>query len=112
MRRLLVALGVLVALAFAGPTVVVAQDAAPTDATDVRYFVPFTPDGLNPGLTAAETIEGVCGFESIAVLGRGDAWDCTGANNQIYDPCFENPFVSPDEPGQVACFDSPFTTEV
>jgi hypothetical protein len=99
---------------------VAAQDATPTAAedageggrTDVRYVLPFTPDGLNPGLTAASTEEGVCGFASSAALERPDAWDCTGAEGQIYDPCFENPFIPPDEPAQVACVDTPFTTDV
>jgi hypothetical protein len=35
-----------------------------------------------------------------------------GAEGQIYDPCFENPFILPDALGQVACFDSPFSTDV
>ncbi len=93
-----------------------AQDATPeagaTARTDIRYVLPFTPDGLNPGLSATTEEEGVCGFPSAAALERPDAWDCTGADGQIYDPCFENPFILPDDPGQVACFDSPFTTDV
>ena len=114
-RRLLVALFMLAALVFAGPAVVTAQDATPaagTAFTDVRYVLPFTPDGLNPSLTATSTEEGACGFSSVAALDRPDAWECVGESNQIYDPCFENPFLPPDEPGQVACFDSPFTTDV
>jgi hypothetical protein len=107
-------------LVFEPATRVAAQDATPTaadeagegDRTDVRYVLPFTPDGLNPGLTASTEEEGVCGFPSTAALDRADAWDCLGAEGQIYDPCFENPFLAPDEPGQVACFDSPFTTNV
>ena len=67
---------------------------------------------MNPGLTATATEEGVCGFDSSAALDRPDAWDCQDADGQIYDPCFENPFILPDEPGQVACFDSPFSTDV
>jgi hypothetical protein len=74
--------------------------------------LPFGPDGLNPGLTVTATEEGTCGFPSSAALDRPDAWDCLGAGGQVYDPCFENPFLLPDEPGQVACFESPFTTEV
>jgi hypothetical protein len=93
-----------------------AQDATPaagaTARTAVRYVVPFGPDGLRPGLTATTEEAGVCGFASSAALDRPDAWDCTGAEGQIYDPCFENPFLLPDELGQVACFDSPFTTDV
>src|SRR5215208_5990001 len=94
MRHLVVALLVVLVPSLIGP-VASAQDATPTttgeagggDRTDVRYVLPFGPD-------------------------RPDAWDCTGAEGQIYDPCFENPFIAPDEPGQVACFDSPFTTDV
>jgi hypothetical protein len=120
MRRLLVALFALSALAFAGPVIVFAQDAPPADGaegtaldrTDVRYFLPFTPDGLNTGLTVSEDESGVCGFSSIVALDRPDAWDCIGDSNQIYDPCFENPFAPPDDPGQLACVASPFTAEV
>jgi hypothetical protein len=103
-----------VAVGHAAP--VTAQDATPEAGslarTDLRYVLPFTPDGLNPGLTATATEEGVCGFSSIVALDRPDAWDCLSANNEIYDPCFENPFLPPDEPGEVACLDSPFTTDV
>ena len=38
---------------------------------------------------------------------RGDA-DGGG----VLDPCFENPFLAPDELGQLACFDTPFSTDV
>ena len=120
MHRLLVALCALMTLALAGPVIGSAQEATPeagTTATavvrtDVRYFLPFTPDGLNPELIATATVEGSCGFSSIAVLGRPDAWDCISADNEIFDPCFEQPMQLPDELGQLACVDSPFTTEV
>jgi hypothetical protein len=103
---------------------VVAQDATPTAEpapaelaaglarTDQRYFLPFTRDGLNPGLSVTGNERGVCGFTSSAALARPDAWDCIGDSNEIYDPCFENPFLPPDEPGELACITSPFTTEV
>jgi hypothetical protein len=98
-----------------GPAHVLAQDATPAAGsparTDIRYVLPFGPDGLNPGLTAT-TEEGVCGFSSSAALDRPDAWDCQDTDGQIYDPCFENPFIPPDQPVLVACFDSPFTTDV
>ena len=122
MRRLLVALCTLLALALVGPAMVSAQDATPeadaggTDGhvqrTDVRYLLPFGPDGLSAGLTASATVEGICGSSSIAAIDRPDAWDCISADNEILDPCFENPFVSPDEPGELACFEDPFTSEV
>jgi hypothetical protein len=120
MRLLVLAWGALLALTLATPMSGLAQEATPTAETavsdiartDVRYLLPFTLDGLNPGLTAVTEEEGVCGFPSTAALDRPDAWDCLGAGGQIYDPCFENPFLLPDEPGQVACVDSPFSTDV
>jgi hypothetical protein len=120
MRRFSVSLSMVVVMLFgitalAGQPIVRAQEATPAAGsatrTDIRYLLPFTPDGLNPGLTATTT-DGVCGFSSSAALDRPDAWDCIGADDQIYDPCFENPFLPPDEPGQVACLESPFTTDV
>ncbi|CAA9542830.1 MAG: hypothetical protein AVDCRST_MAG59-990 [uncultured Thermomicrobiales bacterium] len=103
-------------VAFGRAAPVTAQDATPTAGTpartDVRYVLPFTPEGLNPGLTVTATEEGICGFSSIVALDRPDAWDCLGANNEIYDPCFENPFLARDGLGEVACLDSPFTTDV
>ena len=122
MRRLLVALCTLLALTLAGPLVVSGQDATPeaevggTDGpvqrTDVRYLLPFGPDGLNAGLTTAATVEGVCGFNSIVALDRPDAWDCISADNEIYDPCFEPFMMDPEELGQLACVGDPFSTEV
>jgi hypothetical protein len=111
---LIVAAGV---VAFGQAAPATAQDATPSAEsparTDIRYILPFTPDGLNPGLTATATEEeGMCGFPSSAALDRPDAWDCMGADGQIYDPCFENPFLAPDQPAVVACVDSPFTTDV
>jgi hypothetical protein len=119
MRRPILALLVALVLGLVGPSVA-AQDATPTpDAsvlpgaiTNMRYIVPFTPDGLNPQLQATATEDGVCTDPSAQALNRPDAWNCTGANNQIYDPCFENPFLPPDQPALVACADSPFSPEV
>jgi hypothetical protein len=118
MRRLFVALSLLLAGALLGPAVVGAQEATPPAATaaiartNIRYVSPFTPDGLNPALTVTATEDGVCGYPSSNALDRPDAWDCISESDQIYDPCFENPFVSPDKPGEVACFASPFSTDV
>ena len=115
MRHRLLALLVMLALTLLGPAVA-AQEATPAAGsatrTDMRYLLPFTADGLNPGLNATSTADGVCGFPSSASLDRPDAWDCIGAEDQIYDPCFENPFLPPDQPGQVACLDSPFSPDV
>jgi hypothetical protein len=103
-------------VAFGQAAPATAQDATPSTGsparTDIRYVLPFGPDGLNPGLTATATEEGVCRFPSSAALDRPDAWDCIGAEDQIYDPCFENAFIALDEPGEVACLASPFSTEV
>ena len=77
-------------------------------ATDVRYVVPFTRDGLDPNFTVVETVEGACGSSSPVAPDRPDAWDCLTADRGILDPCFENPFVLPDEPGERACFAAPF----
>ena len=124
MRSLFVLLGMWLALALVAPPLVVAQGATPTAEpapagavtglarTDQRYFLPFTRDGLNPGLSATGNERGVCGFTSSAALARPDAWDCIGDTNQIYDPCFENPFALVDDPRELACITSPFTTEV
>src|SRR3712207_3142173 len=122
MRRLLVALCTLLVLTLAGPLLVSAQDATPeadvggadrsVQRTDIRYLLPFGPDGLNAGLTAAATVEGVCGFSSIVAIDRADAWDCIGADNEIYDPCFEPFMMDPEALGQLACVEAPFTTEV
>lgn len=125
MRRLLVLLG-LVGLIALGPLVVIAQDSTPeaqpqTAAAEVTrtipaYVFPYYSDGLNPALTVTENVSGICGFASLATPGRPDAWDCLGSDNQVYDPCFENPFAPPvesgDAPGEVACMTSPFADEV
>jgi hypothetical protein len=120
MWRLLVALSALLALALVGPVMVAAQDATPAagpsatdvDRTDVRYLLPFGPDGLNPGLTVSATVDGVCGFSSIVALDRPDAWDCISTDNEIFDPCFEPFMQDPEELGQLACVEAPFATEV
>jgi hypothetical protein len=123
MRRLLVLLGI-VALVVLVPMAVIAQDstpeAQPAAAADLTrtipaYVFPYYSDGLNPELTVTENVSGVCGFESLATPGRPDAWDCLGDDNQVYDPCFENPFAedaSAAAPGELACMTSPFSNEV
>ncbi len=55
---------------------------------------------------------GTCISDSLAALDRPDAFDCTGESGQIYDPCFENPFLSPDEPAELACVTDPFSPNV
>lgn len=106
-------------LAFAQGPFAGAQDATPeaevitgATATDVRYLLPFTPEGLHPGFTVTETVEGMCGFSSLVAHDRPDAWDCITTDNEIHDPCFEQLFPPLDEPGQLACIASPFDTDV
>ena len=107
-------------VAFGPAASVLAQDATPTaatatgtgDRTDLRYVVPFTPDGLNPGLTASRTERGRLWLSLLGGPRSPGRLGLPGAEGQIYDPCFENPFLTPDEPALVACFDSPFSTEV
>jgi len=104
-----------------GPLAVAAQDATPTagepgaaltaNRTDTRYVVPFTPDGLNPGLSVTSTETGACTFGSSIANGRPDAWGCT-TEGGVLDPCFENAFVAPDEATEVACFATPWSTDV
>jgi hypothetical protein len=124
MRRLLVLTGI-VSLLVLVPMAVIAQDSTPeaqpeATAEDVTrtipaYVFPYNSDGLNAELTVTANVSGVCGSESLETPGRPDAWDCLGEDNQVYDPCFENPFAatsSADAPGEVACMTSPFVDEV
>jgi hypothetical protein len=109
MRRLLVSLSALVALVVFMPLTAVAQE---VPRTDTRYVIPYGPDGLNATLTVTDSENGTCTADSIATPDRPDAFDCISESNQIYDPCFENPFAPIDAPGELACFDSPFSNEV
>ncbi len=118
MRCLFVVLAALMMWGASLPVPVFAQE-EPSEATpvsisrtDMRYISPYTPDGLNPALTAESTGSGVCGYPSSHAIDRPDAWDCISDNDVVYDPCFENPFADPDMPGEVACFESPFSTDV
>lgn len=94
-----------------------AQEATPqagttVERTDVRYFLPYGPDGLAPGLAVAREIDGSCDETSLANIGRPDAWFCfeTGTD-EIHDPCYENPFGPSDGPTVLACVASPFAGE-
>ena len=79
--------------------------------TDVRFFLPINQGGLNVGLAAVAEERGSCHSGSLADAGRPDAWRCS-AGNAILDPCFASPFALPDDPGQLACAESPFTGDV
>ena len=81
-----------------------------TDRTDTRYVVPFTPDGLNPGLTATSPTEGACTFGSSVAPSRPDAWGCT-TEGGVLDPCFENAYLPAEDATEVACLDTPWSTE-
>jgi hypothetical protein len=121
MRHPSIALLVLLAIAWL-PALAAAQEATPPpetivpvtelDRTNLRYISPYTPDGLHPGLNVTATEAGVCGHPSADVVGRPDAWDCISESDLVYDPCFENPFPQEGDMPQVACFDSPFSTDV
>ena len=125
MRRLLVLVGIL-SLVVLVPIAVIAQDTTPEAQPDAAtgdgtrtipaYVFPYDSDGLNAGLTVAGNVSGTCAFESLMTPGRPDAWDCLGEDTQVYDPCFENPFAPPAEPGEapgeLACMTSPFGNEV
>ena len=76
--------------------------------TRVRIFTPFSPTGLNSGLTVKERVNGSCMAGSLADASRVDAWRCS-AGNQMYDPCFENSF---GERGLLACVQMPWTNSV
>lgn len=119
MRRLVTLLTLLLAFA---PLVALAQEGTPEaetatslttpERTDVRLLLPFGRDGLSAELVETESVSGNCSDDSLSVPGRPDAWECIGADDQIYDPCFENPFVAIDAPGVLACVASPFVNEV
>lgn len=122
MHRLISLIVIVVALSAGALGPSGAQEAAPPpDAaataelarTNVRYFLPFTGDGLNAALTVTSNESGSCIHESLSSPGRPDAWGCIGeTSNEIFDPCFESPFSTPDEPGELACVDSPFSRDV
>jgi hypothetical protein len=95
-----------------------AQDGSPSAAaqntpealtsTQIRVFVPFSPDGLSKALTVKEQITGECFSTSLASPARPDAWRCM-ANNAIYDPCFAQIM---GDGTQLACASSPWETSV
>ena len=120
MRRLLPLVSVVLALLPVTLSGAAAQDGtpaapAPVQAhlarTNLRYFVPIDQDGLSAGLHVTANERGTCIGGSLADAGRPDAWRCT-AGNAIQDPCFASPFSLPDDPGVLACAESPFTNEV
>src|SRR5581483_6523324 len=107
MRVLLVLL--IAAAGFApGAAGVAAQTGTPAASeiarTNLRYFLPFSEDGLASSLTVTKNVKGECLLPSLADVGRPDAWMCSDpATDEIFDPCFENPFTPIDEPGELAC---------
>jgi hypothetical protein len=119
MRYLLTVVLVATSLA-AGIGSAAAQQATPTASdlsnvayTNVRYYLPFTPDGLAPGLNVASEASGTCVEMSLADIGRADAWDCSDATSgDRFDPCFENTFGPIDDQSELICAESPFSTDV
>jgi hypothetical protein len=106
----------IVVLAFFGTSVglgraLARQETPALDRTDLRYVVPFSPDGLSAALTVAATETGTCISESLADAGRSDAWRCT-VGNAIHDPCFASPFGVEGEPVTLACLDTPLAADV
>ncbi len=113
MRFLLLFASLVLALSALPPGAALAQeDEIAASATDVRLLIPFGPEGLHPDLTEAARVTGVCSEESLASPGRPDAWECLGEDDQIYDPCFENPYRAMNDPAELACFGSPFSSDV
>ncbi|MDQ3692606.1 MAG: hypothetical protein M3464_03115 [Chloroflexota bacterium] len=120
-RPLFIALAAMLTIVLAGPIAGIAQEATPAAdsattglvRTDVRHLLPYGLDGLNPELSVVSEDSGVCAHESLSIPGRPDAWDCIGGDSSaIYDPCFADPFMIPDELGDLVCVDSPFSTEI
>ena len=95
----------------ATPSAVVSDAASATSRTDQRYIVPFTPEGLNPGLTVTSIEDGECTFGSSIAPDRPDAWGCTTGGG-VLDPCFEPAYLLNEDVAEVACFDTPWSTEV
>lgn len=96
-----------------------AQDATPVvetatvARTNLRYFLPYTPDGVAADLNVVAETSGACLVPSLADVGRPDAWACTDLDtNEIFDPCFEDPFALSDELGELMCAASPFSPDV
>lgn len=117
-RRLLVVIAASIAF---GPLAVAAQEATPTvveqgaagavSRTDLHFVLPFTPDGLKPALTVTSTEEGACTFDSSIAYSRPDAWGCT-TDGGVLDPCFENAYLPSEDATEVACFNTPWSSEV
>lgn len=111
MRR--VALLLAVALAFSVPSWVVAQAATPATGasalirTNVRYVVPYGPNGLSAKLAGGTSQSGSCDEGSTVLPARPDAWFCT-VDGGILDPCFANPWADPNGQAELACLTSPW----
>lgn len=114
MRPLLLGIVANIGLVLGAAATVSAQEATPsTPRTDVRFFLPYFRGELVSELTVAGNASGVCSLPSLADIGRPDAWACTDSTSrEFYDPCFENPEAAPNEHGELACLESPFSTEV
>jgi hypothetical protein len=114
--RLLLTLLALVAfatlVAWAPPTPAVAQSTDGPQATQIKFFVPWLPNGtLNPAVTVTgrETFMGNPNLPSDCQTGsistqRPDAWRCGTA-----DPCFA---PTPFSAAEVACSTEPWNNQV
>lgn len=94
MRRLrflvMLVLGLGVAAPLAAPEATRTADAATVARTKIRYYLPYTVDGLASGPAVADTVSGQCMVPSLAAVGRPDARTCIAVDsNELRDPCFE-----------------------
>jgi hypothetical protein len=86
--------------------------AAALTRTNVRYFLPFGPSGLNPALKVTDRADGTCDSGSSVLPGRPDAWFCMEAAGGVLDPCIENIWTPEGQPTQLACASDPFRGDV
>lgn len=106
-QRVTIAL-LLALLIGAVPLAALAQE--PTVRTNIQYFLPFNAQGIVIGIAVTGRTTGSCFAGSVADPGRPDAWRCSDTQNQILDPCFENPYHT--APNVLACAQSPFDANV
>ncbi len=90
-----------------------ASEPATSAPTELIIVAPWQPEGLAPGFTVVEEVEGTC-FGGALTAARADAWRCSvervneaptdsglpAAYSQLFDPCLENPY---DPTGPLAC---------
>jgi hypothetical protein len=113
-------MALLAVVAGLGWTIATAQEAtpaagapvAPLTRTNVRYYLPYSPNGLNPALKATDRATGTCDGGSSVLPGRPDVWFCVETGGGVLDPCFENIWTPDGSPPELACASDPFGNEV